>query len=97
LRECRHDWCITGSNGFGHPSEEQCLKCGEYRHKIHNFDKFRNGIDEEWMPGRHPNNRPPCQFCEFAIGWGYDSCRECGKSFNPPNDKDLARRALDSE
>jgi hypothetical protein len=54
---CRHDWSITGCNGFGHPSEEQCIKCGEYRHLIHDFDKFRRGVDEEWKTGKHPKSK----------------------------------------
>jgi hypothetical protein len=47
LFRCRHDWSITGCNGFGHPSEEVCIKCGKYRHRIHDFDQFRHGVDEE--------------------------------------------------
>jgi hypothetical protein len=55
LKKCRtHDWATTATNGFYHPSEERCMKCGEYRHLVHDFEKFRRGEEEEWKPGRHP-------------------------------------------
>ena len=57
LFRCRHDWDITGGNGFGHPSEERCAKCGKYQHKIHDFDKFRHGVEEEWKAGKHPKSK----------------------------------------
>ena len=57
LFRCRHDWSISGTNGFGHPSEEICIKCDEYRHVIHDFEKFRRGVDEEWNTGRHPKSK----------------------------------------
>jgi hypothetical protein len=54
LFRCRHDWSITGCNGFGHPSEEQCIKCGEYRHRVH--DHRMIGL-EEWKSGKHPKSK----------------------------------------
>jgi len=52
LTRCRsHDWAINAVNGFGSPSEEVCLKCGEYRHRVH--DHRIMGC-EEWQAGRHP-------------------------------------------
>ena len=49
-----HDWSTTATNGWGMPSEEVCIHCREYRHKIHDFDTFRHGKEEPWHPGRHP-------------------------------------------
>jgi hypothetical protein len=57
LQRCRHDYATTGRNGFAHPSEEKCIHCGEYRHKIHDFEKFRHGVEEEWKPGKHPKSK----------------------------------------
>jgi hypothetical protein len=52
LRKCRtHDWATTATNGFFHPSEERCLKCGEHRHLVHDHRIIGR---EEWKPGRHP-------------------------------------------
>lgn len=52
LMRCRsHEWAVTATNGFFHPSEERCLKCGEYRHRIHDHRIMGR---EEWQPGRHP-------------------------------------------
>lgn len=52
--ECRHDWSITGVNGFGLPSETQCLKCGVYRHRILKADDLPKVA--EWQNGRHPKS-----------------------------------------
>ena len=54
LRACSHDWSISWTNGFGHPSEKICILCGEYRHKI--YDVKMMG-DEEWKTGRHPQSK----------------------------------------
>lgn len=52
LTKCRHhEWGVTGVNGFFHPSEERCLKCGEYRHLIRDHRIMGR---EEWKTGRHP-------------------------------------------
>jgi len=48
---CRHDWSIIGTNGFGHPSEEICILCGAYRHRIHDRTKIGH---EEWQEGKYP-------------------------------------------
>jgi hypothetical protein len=53
LRECRHDWGIKACNGYGSASEEQCIKCGEYRHRIHDHRIMGR---EEWKTGRHPKS-----------------------------------------
>jgi len=67
LRRCRHyDWMMLASywiptawNGFGCPTEEQCISCGEYRHRILDH---RIAGREEWKPGRHPKSHHlrPC-------------------------------------
>lgn len=54
LFRCRHDWSITAINGFGSPSEEICIKCGEYRHRIHDHRIMGR---EEWNTGRHPKSK----------------------------------------
>lgn len=46
-----HEWATTGINGFGHPSEEKCLKCLEYRHRIHDHRTIGR---EDWKAGKHP-------------------------------------------
>lgn len=48
-----HDWDPTATNGFGHPCEERCSRCGEYRHLIHDA---RNIGREPWLHGRHPKS-----------------------------------------
>ena len=61
LLKCRHhDWTMLGSywmttawNGFLNPVEEQCSKCGGYRHLI--LDHKIAG-EEEWRDGRHPQS-----------------------------------------
>lgn len=65
LFRCRHrDWTLLDSywmptawNGFAVPIEEQCNKCGEYRHRVLNFDSFRRGVEEPWKAGRHPKSK----------------------------------------
>jgi hypothetical protein len=52
--ECRHDWSITGANGFGLPSEAQCIKCGMYCHRILKADDLPKVA--EWETGRHPKH-----------------------------------------
>jgi hypothetical protein len=52
--ECRHDWTITGANGFGLPSEAQCLKCGMHRHRILKADDLPKVA--EWEMGQHPKH-----------------------------------------
>lgn len=49
----RHDWAITGTNGFGLPSEEQCLKCGMYHHRVLQASALPQVA--AWESGRHPN------------------------------------------
>jgi hypothetical protein len=55
LTQCRHDWSINRANGFGIPTECQCLRCGEHRHKIMDF---KNAGREIWKIGKHPNRNP---------------------------------------
>ena len=54
LFRCRHDWSITAINGFGSPSEEVCISCGEYRHRV--LDHRIMGR-EEWNAGKHPKSK----------------------------------------
>jgi hypothetical protein len=49
--ECRHEWYVTGVNGCFSPREEQCCKCGMYRHRI---DGHAFHGRAEWVLGRHP-------------------------------------------
>lgn len=65
LRECRHDWCVTGTNGFGAASEEQCLKCGGYRHRIHDHRIIGR---EEWKTGKMSTTPETDQVVHDAMG-----------------------------
>lgn len=53
-KKCRHEWETTHGNGFGHPSQEFCRKCGGYRHRVHDHRIMGH---EEWKPGKHPKSK----------------------------------------
>jgi hypothetical protein len=63
ITRCRHHdwtmlcnyWSTTQTNGFYIPIEEQCDKCGEYRHRILKADDLPNIPD--WQPGKYPKTR----------------------------------------
>ena len=57
LFRCRHGssslgfsfWSVTACNGYGIETEQKCLKCGAYRHRL-----IKMGCDasEEWRDGK---------------------------------------------
>jgi len=55
LRRCRHEWAISATNGFGMVSEEMCMKCYEFRHRVLIAKSLYE--DPEWKPGRHPKSK----------------------------------------
>jgi len=50
--ECRHEYSVTGTNGYGLPAECQCDRCGMYWHRELEADELPNVA--EWKSGRHP-------------------------------------------
>lgn len=48
-----HTWETTGVNGFYHPTEMQCTRCGKFKHRV---CEWKNQGNEPWKPGRHPKS-----------------------------------------
>jgi hypothetical protein len=67
---CRHGsvslglsfWSVTACNGYVIETEQKCLKCGVYRHRVL---KFGCRESAEWQDGKHPEstNKNPASGC----------------------------------
>ena len=86
LFECRHDWGITATNGYGLPIEVQCCKCGMYRHRILKADDLP--MIAEWQTGRHPKKlatdrvEAGATIKELADNWERAGFRDVAKTLN---------------